>query len=74
MACASRTHPPIYLPTYLPTYLLTYLPAQVPEDHIISVHDVSNIFRVPLLLKEQELDTLVLDRLRIQRDARYVCM
>lgn len=38
---------------------------QVPPDHVISVHDVSNIFRVPLLLLEQGIHHLLMDRLRI---------
>ena len=38
---------------------------QVPEENVISVHDVSNIFRVPLLLMEQRIPELLTSRLRL---------
>jgi len=38
---------------------------QVPRDNVISVHDVSNIFRVPLLLMQQGVHTLLYERLRL---------
>jgi len=36
---------------------------QVPEEHVISLHDVSNIFRVPLLLAQQKMGTSMCARL-----------
>lgn len=38
---------------------------QVPPQNVISVHDVSNIFRVPLLLMDQGIHELLVERLRI---------
>eukprot|EP00743_Colponemidia_sp_Colp-15_P003000 GILK01003243.1.p1 GENE.GILK01003243.1~~GILK01003243.1.p1 ORF type:complete len:570 (+),score=98.15 GILK01003243.1:52-1761(+) len=38
---------------------------QVPASHVISVHDVSNIYRVPLLLQEQGLCDLLCKRLQL---------
>ena len=39
----------------------------VPPSHVISVHDVSNIYKVPLLLHEQRVASLVLNCLRLHR-------
>lgn len=39
--------------------------ASVPENAIISVHDVTNIYHVPLMLMEQNLATMLAKRLRI---------
>ena len=39
----------------------------VPPSHVISVHDVSNIYKVPLLLDEQRVGSLVLNCLRLHR-------
>jgi CTP synthase len=39
----------------------------VPSSHVISVHDVTNIYRVPLLLLEQRVPGLVLNTLRINK-------
>ena len=39
----------------------------VPSSHVISVHDVSNIYRVPVLLLDQRVAGLVLNKLRINR-------
>lgn len=36
---------------------------QTPQTHVMSLHDVSNIYRVPLLLHEQRAGELVLARL-----------
>ena len=36
---------------------------QTPMDHVLSLHDVSNVYRVPLLLEEQNAGELVLKRL-----------
>src|SRR6202022_961123 len=38
----------------------------VPSTHVISVHDVSNIYRVPLLLKEQNVHHLILNTLKLK--------
>lgn len=49
----------------------------VPENAIISIHDVSNIYRVPLMMMEQNLASMLAHRLRIQpfykkaRSSRY---
>ncbi|EGC34165.1 CTP synthase [Dictyostelium purpureum] len=37
----------------------------VPEDNVIGVHDVSNIYRVPILLHSQNLPNLILKRLSL---------
>ena len=39
----------------------------VPPSHVLSVHDVSNIYKVPLLLHEQRVASLVLNCLRLHR-------
>lgn len=39
----------------------------VPDTHVVSVHDVSNIFKVPLLMLEQRVPSLVMGTLRINR-------
>ena len=39
----------------------------VPPSHVISVHDVSNIYKVPLLLHEQRVASLVLNCLHLHR-------
>lgn len=36
---------------------------QTPKDHVMSLHDVSNIYRVPILLNQQRAGELVLRRL-----------
>jgi len=38
----------------------------VPERAIISIHDVSNIYRVPLMMMEQDLPSMLVQRLRIK--------
>lgn len=37
----------------------------VPENAIISLHDVSNIYRVPLMMIEQNVHSMLLQRLRL---------
>ena len=37
----------------------------VPADHVLSVHDVDNIYHVPLVLMEQGLHTLIANHLQI---------
>jgi CTP synthase len=37
----------------------------VPANHVISVHDVNNIYHVPLLLMEQRLHELIATHLQI---------
>lgn len=39
----------------------------VPPSHVISVHDVSNIYKVPLLLHDQRVASLVLNCLHLHR-------
>lgn len=39
----------------------------VPATHVVSVHDVSNIYKVPCLLLEQRVPGLVLNTLRINK-------
>ena len=36
---------------------------QVPADNVLSVHDVSNIYHVPLILADQGLHTLIREHL-----------
>jgi CTP synthase len=38
----------------------------VPENAIISLHDVSNIYRVPLMMVDQNLPSMLVQRLRIK--------
>eukprot|EP00633_Aureoumbra_lagunensis_P007702 CAMPEP_0197320566 /NCGR_PEP_ID=MMETSP0891-20130614/60747_1 /TAXON_ID=44058 ORGANISM="Aureoumbra lagunensis, Strain CCMP1510" /NCGR_SAMPLE_ID=MMETSP0891 /ASSEMBLY_ACC=CAM_ASM_000534 /LENGTH=564 /DNA_ID=CAMNT_0042812037 /DNA_START=206 /DNA_END=1900 /DNA_ORIENTATION=- len=38
---------------------------QVPASHVISVHDVSNIYHVPLILHDQNIDQLLFAKLDI---------
>jgi len=38
---------------------------QTRVDHVISVHDVSNIYHVPLVLEQQSVGTLVCERLKL---------
>ena len=40
--------------------------SSVPENAIISIHDVSNIYRVPLMLMAQNLPSMLAHRLRIK--------
>jgi len=40
--------------------------SSVPENAIISIHDVSNIYRVPLMMMEQNLASMLVHRLRIK--------
>ena len=42
---------------------------QTPMTHVMSLHDVSNIYRVPLLLEEQRAGELVLNRLGLSPQA-----
>eukprot|EP00921_Rhytidocystis_pertsovi_P016020 GHVQ01025332.1.p1 GENE.GHVQ01025332.1~~GHVQ01025332.1.p1 ORF type:complete len:670 (+),score=61.44 GHVQ01025332.1:143-2152(+) len=39
--------------------------SQVPAKHVISVHDVSNIYRVPLLIEAQNVGALITKRLSV---------
>lgn len=38
----------------------------VPASHVISVHDVSNIYYVPLILTEQGIHGIIKDRLHLK--------
>ncbi len=40
--------------------------SSVPENALISIHDVSNIYRVPLMMMEQNLSSMLAHRLRIK--------
>jgi CTP synthase (UTP-ammonia lyase) len=40
--------------------------SSVPTNAIISIHDVSNIYRVPLMMMEQNLASMIAHRLRIK--------
>mmetsp|Transcript_11687 Transcript_11687/g.16586 ORF Transcript_11687/g.16586 Transcript_11687/m.16586 type:complete len:424 (+) Transcript_11687:1028-2299(+) len=42
----------------------------VPENAILSIHDVSNIYRVPLMLMEQNMSSMLAQRLRIHPFAK----
>jgi CTP synthase len=39
----------------------------VPKQAIISLHDVSNIYRVPLMMEEQNLCSMLAQRLRLPK-------
>ncbi len=40
----------------------------VPESHVIGVHNVPNIYSVPVLLRSQSVDRLILERLKRKFD------
>ena len=42
----------------------------VPENAIVSIHDVSNIYRVPLMMMEQNVPSMLAQRLRIHPYAK----
>ena len=42
----------------------------VPENAIISIHDVSNIYRVPLMMMQQNIPSMMAQRLRIHPYAK----
>lgn len=39
----------------------------VPASHVVSVHDVSNLYQVPLLMKQQNVPALVLNVLKVHK-------
>jgi len=39
---------------------------QVPTDHVISLHDISNIYRCPLLLAEQDVGMMICNHFKLQ--------
>lgn len=41
---------------------------QVPASHVISVHDVTNIYHVPLLMQRQQVEHLLHEKLQLARD------
>lgn len=43
---------------------------QVPKNHVLSVHDVSNIYHVPLLLAKQGAASILLSRLQLMERFR----
>ena len=45
---------------------------QVPSQQVVSLHDVSNIYRVPLLLEDQGVGLLVLTRLGLQPEKEVI--
>lgn len=38
----------------------------VKADHVLSVHDVSNVYQVPILLQKQNLHSIIFEHLKIQ--------
>ena len=42
----------------------------VPENAIVSIHDVSNIYRVPLMMMQQNMPSMIAQRLRIHPYAK----
>ena len=44
----------------------------VPDDHVLTIPDVSNIYHVPLLMMDQHLHTLIAKRLGIRNDDNIV--
>ena len=38
----------------------------VPPSHVLAVHDVSNIYHVPLILEEQHIHTLIRKKLHLE--------
>lgn len=47
---------------------------QVPATHVVSVHDVANIYHVPLLLQQQHVEHLLHEKLELARDKGIVKM
>uniref|UniRef100_A0A6V3IIT6 CTP synthase n=1 Tax=Lotharella globosa TaxID=91324 RepID=A0A6V3IIT6_9EUKA len=43
------------------------LSCMVPASHVVSVHDVKNIYHVPLLLRKQRVPELILESLKINK-------
>ena len=41
--------------------------AMISSDHVISIYDVSNIYRVPLVLLEQRVPNLIFSHLKINK-------
>jgi len=41
---------------------------QVPASHVVSIHDVANIYHVPLLLQRQGVERLLHEKLMLARD------
>lgn len=44
----------------------------VPDDHVLSIHDVPNIYYVPLLMLEQNFHTLLVERLGLEEVVQQV--
>lgn len=51
-----------------PTRAKLSLFCQVPVENVISLHDISNIYRVPLLLAEQQIGARICKHFGIQRE------
>ena len=41
--------------------------AMIPSSHVISIHDVSSIYQVPLILLQQRVPNLILARLKLNK-------
>lgn len=40
--------------------------SQVKEEHVISLHNTSNLYKVPLILEEQNVSSLILKKLKLE--------
>lgn len=82
VACPSQLHdnhlparprPPSPIPSAAPpscSMSLQALFCQVPMESVLTMHDVSNIWRVPLLMQEQSAQHLILKKLGLPHAER----
>jgi CTP synthase len=54
--------------------LLQALFCQVPPQNVLTMHDVSNIWRVPLLMQSQDAHSTILSVLGLQHYAQHLDM
>ena len=45
----------------------------VPQDNVISMHDVETVYSIPLLLNKQKVDEIILKKLKIKSPERSEC-
>lgn len=62
------------LPTELSCFLLQALFCQVPAENVLTMHDVSNIWRIPLLMQSQNAHKTILDVLKLPHYAEQLDM
>lgn len=63
--CSKLPCPPLSAPLDPGTVSKLSMFTSVPKGAVLSLHDVSNIYRVPLMMIEQNLPSMLLQRLRM---------